>query len=114
MPSKYGMKTFCEWLKGLVLEARQPYIEPGVLQGYEHAFKDQLSRLIHRTENPHLRSKFEKMVNCPIRDSRGHCRSFTEYIMSALLKNGVHHRFDIEAALHYVVEKMLMDKAETG
>jgi hypothetical protein len=30
------------------------------------------------------------------------------------VKNGIHHRFDLEAALSYVVEKMLMDKGEDG
>lgn len=108
------MKTFLGWLAALIVEARWPYIEPGVLQGYEYAFKDQLRRLIQRTENPKLRSKLEQMLDCPIRDSRGQCRSFTDYIYSALLKNGIQHRYDVEAALHYVVAKMLMDKADDG
>lgn len=34
--------------------------------------------------------------------------------MSALLKNGIHHQYDIEAALAYVFEKMLMATSDTG
>jgi len=34
--------------------------------------------------------------------------------VSALIKNGIHNRYDIEAAVAYVVEKMLMEKGEAG
>ncbi len=108
------MKEFWEWLKLVIEEARRPQIDAGVLAGYEHAFKDQLRRLIRRTQNPDLRSKLERMLDCPIRDASGQCRSFTDYIVSALLKNGVHRHSDLEAALGYVVEKMLMDKGDDG
>lgn len=85
-----------------------------VLQGYEQEYRQELYRLIRRTEDPALREKLEDMLECPVRDSRGHCRGFAEYILSSLLKQGVHNRYDIEAALSYVVEKMLMATTGTG
>jgi hypothetical protein len=53
------------------------------------------------------------MLDCPIRDRRGNCRTFSEYIYATLLRNGIQHRYDVEAALQYVIEKMLMDRSET-
>jgi hypothetical protein len=108
------MKTFFDWLMFVIEEARRPRIEPGVLAGYEHASKDQRRKHIQRTPNPDLRTKLESMLDCPIRDGQGQCRSFTEYIVSAHLKNGVHERFDLEPALAYVVEKMLIDRTDAG
>ena len=58
-----------------------------------------------------LRSKFIEMLNCPIKDSRGQCREFSEYLLSALIRQGVHDRYDIEAALAYVVTQMTMDRS---
>jgi hypothetical protein len=108
---KYGMLTdFWTWL---VTEARRADIDPSIHQGYESAFKDELQRLIRRTTNPVLRAKLEDMVECPVRDRRGRCRGFTEYIYAALVKNGIHDQYDIEAALQYVIEKMLMPRSET-
>src|SRR5438552_1458856 len=106
------MRNFMEWLKAVIEETRQPRIDAGVLAGYEHAFKDQLKKLVQPTENPTLRAKLEQMLDCPIRDGQGQCRSFTDYILSAFLKHGIQERFDLEAALAYIVEKMLMDKGE--
>src|SRR5262249_54671799 len=54
------------------------------------------------------------MIDCPLQDSRGNCRTFTDFIMGALIRNGIHHRYDIEAALQYILEKMLMDKTDKG
>jgi len=104
------MITFLEWL----VESRSPSIDPGVVQGYENAFKQALQQVIQRTQNLSLRAELEKMLDCPIRDSRGRCRSFTDYIVSALLRNGIHYRYDIEACLSYIFQKMMMDKSETG
>jgi hypothetical protein len=102
------MRTFWEWL----LEGRKGEIEPSVLHGYDEAFKDRLRELIGRTSDPSLRVKLDRMLDCPIRDSKGNCRGFAEYIHAALLKNGIAHQYDIEAALSYVVGKMLMDRSE--
>jgi len=106
----YRMQDFLE----LVLEARQAYVAPSVLQNYERAFRDELVHVIQRTQNPTLRGKLEEMLHCPIVDSRGQCRTFTDYILSALIKNGVHHRCDLESALSYIVEKMLMATSDSG
>jgi hypothetical protein len=73
-----------------------------------------IPRVIRRTQNPALCAELEEMLHCPIRDARGNCRSFTDHILSSLIKNGVHARFDLEAALAYVVEKMLMERREKG
>jgi hypothetical protein len=108
------MKTFYNWLEWLIAEARQPRISPAVLAGYEQAFKDSVRKLIQRTENPDLRAKFIEMLDCPIRDNRGGCRSFSDYIYSALLRHGIHHQYDIEEALHYVFEKMMMPTTDAG
>jgi hypothetical protein len=108
------MRTFREWLEGLIGEALRPEIDPAVLAGYEHALRDEVRRVIQRVQNPDLRARLAHMLDCPIRDSRGQCRSFTDYIIAALVKNGLHHRFDLEAALGYVVEKLLMPTSETG
>ena len=105
------MEGFLAWL---VLTEDRARVSPGVLRGYEFAFKDQLQRVIHRTQNPALRAELEDMLHCPIRDARGNCKSFTNYIVGTLVKNGVHARYDLEAALAYVVEKMLMERGEHG
>jgi hypothetical protein len=87
------MLRFREWL--LLREGRAG-VPKGVLAAYEAAFKDQLRQVIRRTQNPALRAKLIEMLDCPVRDSRGQCRSFTDYIVSALIKNGIHHRYDME------------------
>ena len=107
------MLTFWQLLQ-LVVEERQQLVSPGVLAAYDHEFKRALGSLIQRTQDPVLRKKFEDMIDCPVRDARGNCRGFSEYVVSALIKNGIHHQYDIEAALAYVVEKMLMPMSDTG
>lgn len=84
------------------------------MQGYEQAFRAALKTVIERTKNPDLRATFDKMLECPIVDRRGQCRPFANYIVDALLKNGIQQQYDMEAALQYVVEKMLMPSTETG
>ena len=98
----------------LLMEGPQEYIPPGVLRGYDAAFRDELRGVIQRTQNPMLRATLERMLDCPIVDSRGGCRTFSDYILSALIKNGIHQQYDIEAALAYIVEKMLMPVTDTG
>jgi hypothetical protein len=108
------MKTFWHWLAAVIEEARRPDIPGEVLHGYELAFQDQLRGLIRRTQDPRLRAVLTDMLDCPIRDARGNCRSFMDFIVGALIRNGIHHRFDMEAALGYIMEKLLMDKTEKG
>jgi hypothetical protein len=105
------MLRYREWL---LLRKGRAGVPKGVLAAYEAAFKDQLRHVIQRTQNPALREKLIEMLDCPVRDSRGQCRSFSDYIVSALIKNGIHHRYDMEQALHYVVEKMLMPVDDAG
>jgi hypothetical protein len=99
---------FHQWLT----EGRQYRIPPPILHGYEQEFRRQLLGVIERVNQPTLKAELERMVDCPIRDRRGHCRSFTDYIHAALIRNGIHHEYDVEAALQYVVEKMLLDRSE--
>src|SRR5947209_3629856 len=105
------LQDFWAWL---ATEARRADIEPEVIAGYEHAFKVELRQLISRTHDPALREKLEEMLDCPIRTMRGQCASFTDYILGALIKHGVHRRYDMEQALAYVFEKMMLDKTDTG
>jgi len=103
------MRTFWEWLL-----AEAQLVPAEVLQGYEQEFRQQLQKLIQRTRDPDLRDTFRDMLDCPVRDRQGGCRGFAEYILSGLLRHGIHERYDIEAALAYVAEKMLMATGSSG
>jgi hypothetical protein len=103
------MPTFREWLL-----AEEKHVPPAVLQAYEHALQAELRRLIQRTQDPALRRKFEEMIDCPIVDSRGNCHRFADYVLAALIRQGLHTRYDMEAALGYVMEKMLLPHKDTG
>jgi len=103
------MRTFWEWLLG-----ETQLVPAEVLQGYEQEFRRELHKLIQRTKDPELREKLREMIDCPVRDGQGGCRGFAEYILSALVKHGIHNRYDIEAALAYVAEKMLMATSALG
>jgi hypothetical protein len=78
-------QTVADWLKAVVLEVWRRRIDAGVLAGYEFAFKDELRKGIERTQNPALRAKRVEILDCPVRDSRGQCRSFSYRISSALI-----------------------------
>jgi hypothetical protein len=108
---KYVMLTFLEFL---VLETRTDLVPRHAIEGYEREFHEQLKRLIRRVQDPKLRTKLEAMLDCPIIDSQGQCRGFAEYALAALVRSGIHTRFDIEAALAYIMEKMLVDRGETA
>jgi hypothetical protein len=103
------MLTFREWLL-----AEEKHVPPSVLQAYERALQEELRRLIQRTKDPALRQQFEQMIECPIMDSRGNCHRFADYVLSALIRQGLHTRYDVQAALGYVFEKMLMPHTEAG
>src|SRR5690348_5816110 len=104
-----GMRTFWEWL----LQEDRRSVEPAVLAAYEHAFKDELRRVIQRTGSPVLRKELLAMLDCPIRTPKG-CMRFTDYIVGTLIKNGVQHVAVLEAALGYVAEKMLLPTTDAG
>lgn len=104
------MLSFKEWL---LAEERQALVPPEILAGYEHAFKQELLSLISRTRDPVLREKFREMLDCPVRTPRG-CVSFTNYIVGAMVKNGIHRRYEAESVLQYVFQKMMMPTTDTG
>src|SRR5262249_33184331 len=85
-----------------------------VLQSYEAAFQQELEALIERTRNPVLRQQFEQMRECPIIDSRGRCNGFANFILAGLIRSRIQDRYDLEAALGYVCERMLMDRSDSG
>jgi len=101
---------FKEWL----LEEKRDLVSPDVLQQWERGFRQGLETLIRRTSDPDLRAKFEAMRDCPIIDARGHCRSFSDYLLSALLSHGVHRQAEIEDALAYAYESMMSTRKMTG
>lgn len=103
-------KTFREWL----LNERREFVPQEVINRYEEGFRQALRKLLQRIQDPLLRAKVQGMLDCPIRDANGHCRSFTDYIIAALTKHQIHRRGDIEEALAYVYENMMMDKKLTG
>ena len=90
-------------------------VDRSVVQSYDQAFREALERLIARTQDATLRRTFEDMRDCPIGDGKGRCRGFADYILGALIKNGLHRTYDLEASLQYVAEKMLLVRSpETG
>lgn len=104
------MVSFAEWLW---CEERN-LVDPGVLATYEQAFQDGLESLIRRTQDPELRAAFETMRSCPIRDRRGGCTRFADYILGALIRNGCHQRFDIDDCLQRICFRLLSPIGERG
>jgi len=100
------MITFLEWL----LAEEKELVPAQVKQTYENAFKQALQRFFQRTKNPILKEKVKEMLDCPIRDRRGRCRSFTDYIVGALVRNGITDSHEIQSALGHVAERMLMHR----
>ena len=105
------MQDFWEWL---VAERRQELVPQEVLDGYEHGFRRALEQLMGSVEDPILQDKFREMLDCPIKDSRGRCRSFTDYILAALVRHGIHKEADVEDVLSYVYQTMMHNKKVTG
>jgi len=104
------MVAFAEWL----FTEERSLIDKAVLDGYDRAFGLELDKLIQRTKNPELRKTFADMRECPIKDGSGHCRSWAEYIVSALIRHGCHHRVNLDDALQYIVFRMLARVGERG
>jgi hypothetical protein len=105
------MQTFWEWL---VAERRQELVPQEVLDSYEAGFRSALQQLLSRVRDPQLRSKFQKMLDCPIRDSRGRCYTFTDYILSVLVRHQIHRVADIEDSLAYIYQTLMLDTKMTG
>ena len=104
------MVAFREWL----LLSEVSLIDPSVLNSYEQAFQQKLEELIQRTQNPELRRAFEAMRTCPIKSMNGRCSRFIDYIVGAIVKQGLHHQFDLEGVLQRIIYKMLGTKGERG
>jgi hypothetical protein len=107
------MQTFLQWVT-LLSEERQKSVPPEVLRGYDLALRRELERMAKRIDDPEVRSKFASIIDCPIIDGRGSCRGFADYVLGALLRQGVQSRYDLEQCLQYVFEKMLMSKGDSG
>jgi hypothetical protein len=92
--------TFLEWA---LLETRS-LVDPGVLNSYERAFHEGLEALIGRTTDPALRQAFAAMRQF----------QFANYIVGALVKNGLHQQYDPEDCLQRIVFRMLSPVGERG
>lgn len=102
---------FREWLHFHETQA----VEPSVLAGYERAFQTELQSLINRTKSPELRQAFQDMQSCPVKDAQGRCRTWTDYILSALLRWSAGNRtIDLEDALQMIAFHMLSPVGERG
>ena len=89
-------------------------MDKAVLDGYDRAFRQNLDQLIQRTHDPSLRKTFSDMRECPLKDGSGHCRSWADYILSALIRHSCYQRVDLEDALQYIVFRMLARVGERG
>jgi len=102
--------AFRNWL--LFQEAS--LVDRAVLDSYERAFRQGLDALIARTKHPELRKTFEGMRNCPVHDGSGACRTWTDYLLAALIRHGCHHNADVDEVLQHVVFSMLSGVGERG
>lgn len=66
---------------------QESLVDNSVTASYERGLQQGLSDLITRTKDPGLKSTFERMKQCPVKDQTGACRGFMDYISGALLKN---------------------------
>ena len=107
-------KNRAECPSGLLLQEERSLVDPHVLDGYERAFQQQLEALIGRTKDPALRQAFEQMRDCPVQDRNGRCCRFSDYVVGALIRHGVHTQFDLEDALQRIMFWMLSPVGERG
>lgn len=107
------MQTFYQWLDHLA-EERDRSIAPEILHGYDNEMYRRIRELARQVHDDQLRAQFEELLHCPLVDGKGRCRGFAEYIMAALLKNGIDSRYDLEQSLQYLFEKMLLAKSDSG
>lgn len=105
------MLDFRIWLQ--LTEDRSQEIPQEILDGYETAFQASLKELLSHTDNPVHRQQIQAAMACPIRDSLGNCRAYSDYIIGAMRKKGLFHRYDAEAVLSYIVQQMLLTRSLT-
>ena len=67
-------------------------VDPAVLATLRaSSFQDGLESLVQRTQDPEVACKpSRRCASCPIRDRRGGCTRFADYILGALIRNGCH------------------------
>lgn len=106
--------NFWIWLELLTEARREGQVPQSVLNSYERAFQDEIEKLMARTHDPAQREAFRRMLDCPVIDRRGQCRRFADYMLGALIRNRIHERADMQEALAYVVEKMMMPVGSKG
>jgi hypothetical protein len=104
------MVTFSDWL----FQEERNLVDPHVLDSYERAFHEQLEALIQRTKDPALRQEFERMRACPVQDRNGRCSRFVDYVLGALIRNGITQQYDLEDSLQRIVFWMLSPVGERG
>ena len=94
------MVHFAEWL---LLQERS-LVDSNAVDSYERAFQQGLERLIARTRDPNLRQAFEGM-----RQFR-----FCNYIVGAIIRNGIPEQYDPEDCLQRICFHMLSPVGERG
>jgi hypothetical protein len=99
--------------KQYLLIVERSLVDPAIFQSYENEFQRQLDALIQRSQEP-LRQTLAAMKACPVKDSRGRCSSFTNYIVGCLLRHGCAQRYDPEDSLQYIAMHMLSPTGERG
>jgi len=100
---------FKEWL---ILQERRE-VDPATLQGVEQGFRRALDQLIARTNDPVLRAEFQKMRTCPIRDSQGRCRDFTDYVLGTFLRHGC-YGIDLDDAMQHAFFQLVSPRNMKG
>ncbi|MGA2257118.1 MAG: hypothetical protein ABSG53_20895, partial [Thermoguttaceae bacterium] len=89
------MVAFQDWL----FSEEKQAVDPAVLDSYEQACQAELEDLIRRTRNPALRKALESMRLCPVKNKSGHCTSWTDYAVGALLRH-CPGKVDLEESLN--------------
>src|SRR5262249_14226800 len=54
------------------------------------------------------------MLGCPIRDRRGQCRNFSDYILGAILKNRLGRDFYLEGGIWDIFGEVVVPTSEAG
>lgn len=108
------MIDFWSWVRLVVEAQRSEQVPSSIISAYDRAFQDEIEKLVKQTHDPAQRRRFREMLACHLMDANGHCRTFANYILGALIRNRVYERADMQAALAYVVEKMMMPVNDQG
>lgn len=80
----------------------------------EIELRHRMEQLSQQIEDPGLRKQFRSMINCGILNSAGRCQSWGNYILDELVKTGVGNRHDLEEALKFVMNVLLLPRSDRG